>query len=155
MFREFDKTIDSLIRREIRHQIKIYKNKSWFNRIKLLFTKNRLIKTIVKENQIRFSKTWINYNKNILEAIKTIPSQDYILINISDLIKNSDQVFIRIQEWGFDLKHVPFKEVFDENLFSNAPFNKNLPIPEKIIKEAQEIESMLFQNRTTHLLKAN
>lgn len=146
LFRNFEQVVTSLIKREAKHFGKSFRKKSKLNRIIYFFLKNQFYRSFEKTRWKIYSESWILYNKQILDSLELIPLDNFILVEIEDIISHPKEIFHKILDWGFDLKFTPFEEIFEAALFSKK-INKT-PIAKDILKEAARIEQKLKENKT-------
>ena len=116
VYRSPESVVDSLIRRYYKTQEKKImeeKNiwKRWRKRSRLKSKKSKKINI--------FLKSWIEYNKQIIELVQSLPKNRYVIYNIDGF--NGDEVFQQLTNWGFELNEVPFASCFDQSMMKKNP----------------------------------
>jgi len=89
-----------------------------------------------------YLKVWIDYNEHILNIVRQLPKNDYLVINYTLLEKDDQQVFSFLtSDWRFKLEYFPFSKVYNKNLISPqadlAPFLKDTGL----VSKAMELEN--------------
>lgn len=121
--RDYQSVINSLLKRDFAEIERKYMSRKVLSRhVWKYFRKSRMKQKFYRNNAERYLKVWISYNEHILNMLKDLPEEDYIVINYSLLEKSDRKVFSSLTEaWGFALRYFSFSEVYKENLMSRAP----------------------------------
>ncbi len=122
LYRNFNDVVDSLIRRDFKNQESKFLKKS--NSLSLFvwkhYKRRRQLKALHKEKASAYLKVWIIYNEQLLRHMQSIKSNNFIAINIENLVADSKRVFECIQQqWGFNLSHIDYRKVYKNDLFQN------------------------------------
>jgi hypothetical protein len=89
-----------------------------------------------------YLKVWIDYNEHILNIIRQLPKNDYLVVNYTLLEKDDQQVFSFLtHDWRFKLEYFPFRKVYNKNLISpQADLRPFLKDPGLVLR-ARELEN--------------
>jgi len=141
--RDYLSVVNSLLKRGWEDRDQNYNKRSFFTRLKWnLFRKNRNRKRFYRDNAEDFLMVWIEYNQHILDALQTLPPEDYLVVNYTMLQGTDRRVFMFLKSsWGFDLYYTPFSKIYKQSLISKqadlSPFIRD----ESLITRAKEIEN--------------
>ncbi|HEY9195809.1 MAG TPA: sulfotransferase [Mucilaginibacter sp.] len=118
ILRDYQSVISSLLRREFKPIDKKYMSRKLLSRIIWLgFRKRRRQKAFYYAHAREYLKIWIAYNQDILNSIKKLPKDAFVVVNYSMLIDKDILVFSHLKnQWNFNLKYFSFRKVFKENL---------------------------------------
>jgi hypothetical protein len=121
ILRDYLSVTNSLLKRDFAEIEKIYMARKFLKRTYWkYFRRERRKKRFYREKAEYFLKVWIEYNEHILNLLKDLDQDDYIVINYSVLQKSDRQVFSFLTKtWGFMLKYFPFNDIYKENLMSH------------------------------------
>jgi hypothetical protein len=122
LYRNYNDVVDSLIRRDFKNQeSKFLKRSNFLSRfIWKHYKRKRQLAALYKEKATPYLKVWIVYNEELLKHLQSIKINNFIAINIENLVEDSKEVFECIQQqWGFNLCYVDYRKVYKENLFQN------------------------------------
>jgi hypothetical protein len=122
ILRDYQSVINSLLKRDFFEIEKRYMARNFFQRlIWIYFRKAGRKEKFYINNATYYLKVWIAYNEHILEMLKHLQADDYIVINYSLLEKNDQQVFSFLTDkWKFVLQYFSFNEVYKENLITHS-----------------------------------
>ena len=140
--RDYLSVVNSLLKRGWEDVDHTFDNRSFITRFRWNFLrKGRNRKRFYSNNAEDFLMVWIEYNRYILDALETLPSEDYLVVNYTMLQSTDRKVFTFLKSnWGFDLYYTPFSKIYKQSLISKqadlAPFIKD----ESLIARAKEIE---------------
>jgi len=89
-----------------------------------------------------YLKVWIDYNEHILNIVRQLPKDDYLIVNYAQLEKDDRQVFSFLtRDWRFKLEYFPFSKVYNKTLISpQADLHPFLKDPGLVLK-AKELEN--------------
>jgi len=141
--RDYLSVVNSLLKRVFDDMDRSYKRRSFFTRLKwTLFRKAQKRRKLYHTQAEYYVKVWIEYNLHILNMLRLLRSEEYLVVNYSLLQKNDKQVFNYLKTiWGFDLKYFSFRNVYKESLISRVadlePFIKDA----SLLAEAKNIEN--------------
>ncbi|MDB5137271.1 MAG: hypothetical protein JWP37_3874 [Mucilaginibacter sp.] len=141
--RDYQSVINSLLKRDFFEVEKKYMSRVFFQRLMWSsFKRNWKKGKFYRNNAEHYLKVWIAYNENILDMLKELPDEDYIVINYSLLEKSDEQIFSFLTKaWGFALRYFSFNEVYKENLMS-APIDLNPFIKDQdLLSKAKSVET--------------
>jgi len=135
--------VNSLLKRDFDLYDKEHQNRSLFTRVKWnLFRKNRKKQKYYRQHAAEYLKVWIDYNEHILETLKTLPAEDYLVINYTLLEKKDKEVYNLLTEgWNFRLKYFPFANIYNQSLISPLTDIDSLVADKNIIDKAKAIEA--------------
>ncbi|WP_214073837.1 hypothetical protein [Mucilaginibacter sp. dw_454] len=143
--RAFGASVNSLIQREFKNMELKYLKRKWparwvWNHIR----RPKRLKAYYQLHAEDFLNTWIAYNEAIINTIKTLPKNRFIVTDSNLLCTAENSVFSHlIDDWHFDLKFYDFNKVYKSQLLSREtdiiPFVKN----KAVIDKAQKLEAKL------------
>lgn len=142
-YRKIEDVVDSLLRRRIKRELQLRKKLGRIERFKILFLKKKISNQIEKEHKEEYIKTWIAYNEKIISLISNINQQRFFITRYEDLNNNSSALFNWLLNKGFNIKKIPFNNVFDVNLMKKSTSSKN--IPREYLEKALNIENYFFR----------
>lgn len=120
--RDFNATVTSLIRREIRYTDFKYQSKNWLSRT--LWTKmrrNRTQERLFKDKCEFYLQIWIGYNEALLKNVQSLSKNKFIVTDPSMLGELNTKIFDKlVNNWHFSLKYADFKKVYKETLLGEA-----------------------------------
>lgn len=122
IFRDYPSVVNSLLKRDFDVVEKKYLSRKFFSQLVwIYFRRNRRKRKFYHDNAECFLKVWIAYNEHILNMLKDLPAEDYLVVNYSLLEKCDRQVFSFLTNtWRFALQYFSFKEVYNQNLLSKV-----------------------------------
>jgi len=108
--------VSSLLRREFKIMDKKYLARKYLSRLLWLkVRRNRRQQKLSHSKATEFLKVWIAYNQDILNCIKKLDSNSFVVINYSMLNDADKGLFKHLEnDWNFSLKYFKFKDVFKE-----------------------------------------
>lgn len=122
IMRDYQSVTNSLLKRDFVEMDVAYGKRSFFTRLKWAFKKEYKKRKLYRKRAEDYLKVWIDYNEHILSFLEKLSPEQYLVVNYTLLETNDRKVFSFLTgKWGFDLKFVPFKKVFKENLISSVP----------------------------------
>jgi len=150
--RDYAAVVNSLLKRDFAFYEEKYLRRGnlqrffWFN-----FRRNRVSRKFYKAHAEDYLKVYLEYNQHILDALKELSPDDYLVINYSLLEKSDQKVFSFLTDkWHFKLHYHAFKEVYKKNLMSKV-YNVNDYIEDKeLIDKATNIAEELKKQITMH-----
>jgi hypothetical protein len=144
--RDYQAVVVSLLKRTFAERDIAYLTKKGFFRRLFWqkFKRKKQFEKFCREKASFFLKVWIQYNEKILDALKTIPVEKYLVINYLELKKKDEAIMAYLSSnWHFKLKYTRFLDIYNENLFSKA-FSVERYIDEKqLVITAQNLYSHL------------
>jgi hypothetical protein len=151
ILRDYQSVINSLLKRDFFEIEKRYMARNFFQRlIWVYFRKTGRKKTFYINNATDYLKVWIAYNEHILEMLKHLPVDDYIVVNYSLLEKSDQQVFSFLTDkWKFVLQYFSFNEVYKENLITH-PIDLDPFLNDKALQHKAEGVENAFKNYMTY-----
>src|SRR5579862_7983204 len=88
IMRDYLTVVNSLLKRDFAVTEKEYAKRGLFTRLKWkLFKRNRRRNKYYGDNAENYLRVWIDYNEHILEKLKELPENDYLVVNYSLLEK--------------------------------------------------------------------
>jgi len=116
ILRDYQSVVSSLLRREFKDVDQKYMGRKYVSRLAWQkFRRSRMLKKFYDDYASKFLKVWIAYNQDILNCIKKLNSNSFIVVNYSLLNKADTQLFSFLENnWNFSLKYFKFKDVFKE-----------------------------------------
>lgn len=122
--RDHSSVVNSLLKRDFSAVEQRYLARAFFARlIWRYFRRARRKQRFYRTNAEYFLKVWIAYNEHILNMLKELPQEDYMVINYSLLENRDEQVFSFLtNKWNLALQYFSFRDVYNKNLIS-PPFN--------------------------------
>lgn len=150
--RDYPAVVNSLLKRDFAfYEEKYLRRKRLPRLLWLYFRRNRICRKFYKTYAADYLKVYVEYNQHILNALKDLSVDDYIVINYSLLEKSDKEVFSFLtSKWDFKLHYHAFKEVYKKNLLSKV-FNVDDYINDKaLIDKAKNIADELKKHITMH-----
>ena len=117
ILRDYQSVVSSLLRREFKIMDKKYLARKYLSRLLWLkVRRNRRQQKLSHSKATEFLKVWIAYNQDILNCIKKLDSNSFVVINYSMLNDADKGLFKHLEnDWNFSLKYFSFKDVFKED----------------------------------------
>jgi len=117
ILRDYQSVVSSLLRREFKEVDQKYMSRKYLSRLVWQkFRRSRRLKKYYDEHASKFLKVWIAYNQDILNCIKKLNNDSFIVVNYSLLNRADTQLFSFLENnWNFSLKYFKFKDVFKES----------------------------------------
>lgn len=120
VFRHYALVVDSLVRRHIKRRTSRLQRKSGFKRryyeLRLKLWQRFRLPDVIN----RYLAAWVKYNENLLALVEQAgPSA--LVLSAGDFVASSEQVFRRLQEWGFELQAVPAADCVDASMIAHTP----------------------------------
>lgn len=150
--RDYAAVVHSLLKRDFSiYEEKYLQRKKWQRFLWLYFRRRKTSRKFYKANAEDYLKVYIEYNQHILDTLKELPSEDYMVVNYALLEKSDKEVFSFLTDkWNFKLQYHAFSEVYKKNLLSKA-FNVDTYINDKaLIDKAKSITGELKRYITIH-----
>jgi hypothetical protein len=146
IIRDYQSVISSLLRREVKVMDKRYEGRKFFPRMAWFwYRRNRKTKALYRGHTLEYLKVWISYNQDILNCIKQLNRDAFVVVNYNMLNKADWPVFQHLQsQWDFSLKYFKFKDVFDENLMGKALNIDPFIIDRRLVVKAQQLQDELM-----------
>lgn len=147
VYRDYVQVVDSIIRR------KQNTGKTRIERAAM----NAKYKLFRNKAANRILKSWIAYNKSILNHLTRQANEDYLVIGEAKLPEIDYQLYLHLrQEWKYGkLKYVPFSKVFKPGLLQRQ--TAAYKFDSQLLKEAEQLmnELNIYEHKTmVKLLKA-
>jgi hypothetical protein len=116
ILRDYQSVVSSLLRREFKYVDKKYMSRKYLSRLAWQkYRRARKLRAFYYDNAQEFLKVWIAYNQDILNCIKKLNKDSFVVINYAMLNKGDTQLFEYLENtWNFSLKYFSFKDVFKE-----------------------------------------
>jgi len=150
--RDYAAVVHSILKRDFAEYDEKYLHGKKLKRfIWLYFRRRKASRRFYKTNAEDYLKVYIEYNQHILDTLKGLPPEDYMVVNYSLLEKSDKEVFAFLTgKWHFKLQYHAFNEVYKKNLLSKA-FNVDTYINDKdLIDKAKSITEELKRYITIH-----
>ena len=147
VFRNFNEVVTSLVMRDYKYYEKrtLVKKKYWKQKLWLVVYRKRKINTYLHARCLKYLKSWIAYNEEILNLIQSIPAEKYILLDIYDNQKGSEKNINYInQKWGIHLKAINFKSIFNKKYITKEKRIDQYVAEQDLILKAQNIYNKLM-----------
>ena len=144
--RDHTAVTDSLLRRDFAYIEKEHrsKNSKVSNFVWTLLNKRKEKNSYYALNAEKYLKTCIDYNQEIIKAMKLLSLADYIVVNYQYLKTNNKKVFDRLTgSWKFDLTYLDFNSIYKENLLHE---NNNVAFfirDKSLLRKAEELEIII------------
>jgi len=135
--------VSSLLKRGFDEVDKRYTSRSFMTKLKWTWLKKeRCKRKYYLDYAEDYLKVWIDYNEHILNTLRQLPKNDYLVVNYTLLEKDDTQVFSFLtQDWRFKLEYFPFSKVYNKNLISpQADLRPFLKDP-GLVSKAKELEN--------------
>ncbi|MEZ2337860.1 sulfotransferase [Mucilaginibacter sp. RCC_168] len=145
ILRDYQSVVSSLLRREFKDVEQKYMSRTYVSRlIWQRFRRSRKLKNFYADSASKFLKVWIAYNQDILNCVKKLNSNSFIVVNYSLLNKADTQLFSFLENnWNFTLKYFKFKDVFKESHIGKD-IDIDLHIADKeLIETAKQLQDEL------------
>ncbi|WP_419701327.1 sulfotransferase [Mucilaginibacter sp. NFX135] len=145
ILRDYQSVVSSLLRREFKDVEQKYMSRTYVSRlIWQKFRRSRKLKKFYADSASKFLKVWIAYNQDILNCVKKLNSNSFIVVNYSLLNKADTQLFSFLENnWNFTLKYFKFKDVFKESHIGKD-IDIDLHIADKeLIETAKQLQDEL------------
>lgn len=139
LFRGYENVTDSLFRREIaRTRLRRNFVASYFDRRKLEKGKQEFHNHMVS--------VWIRYNKEILDYLSQRNPEDYMVLQVEDIIENDEKVFDLLKEkWDLDITHSSINKIYKKQLLKPE---LSLSLDQNIREEANQVFRKLEKLKT-------
>jgi len=150
--RDYAAVVYSLLKRDFADYEQKYLCRKRLQRLFWLYLRRRKnARKFYKTHAEDYLKVYIEYNQHILNTLKELASEDYMVVNYSLLEKSDKEVFSFLTgKWHFKLQYHKFNEVYKKNLMSKA-FNVDAYIDDKeLIAKANSITTELKSYIITH-----
>jgi len=145
--RGFNETVNSIITREYKMRKKRYLTKKGFSKLKWFLFKRKSQEKIFENETDKFLKIWIHYYEMILEHLRTLENDRYVLIDYAELNRNDKNFFSKIKnDWNFSLDYLPFKNVYQKDLLSEVRDIKKYVNNKDLLAKATAIEQYIQLN---------
>ena len=145
IMRDYRSVIGSLLRREFKPVDEKYMSRKLISRI--VFQKirrPRIQKAFYEAKTEDYLKVWINYNQDILNCIKSLSNNAFVVVNYSMLNKEDTTVFSHLKnKWDFCLNYCSFGEVFKENLIGQDIDIYPFITDKTLVKRAEQLQHEL------------
>jgi hypothetical protein len=150
--RDYQSVVNSLLKREFALVEEKYSLRNHFDRLIWVYLrKKRREKKLYRDNAEYFLKVWIEYNEHILDTLKDLSPDNYIVINYTLLEKCDKQVFSFLTNtWRFALKYFSFQEVYKKSLLSKVANLDPLIKDKTLLEKARNIEDEFKQYMKTY-----
>jgi hypothetical protein len=144
--RDFNATVSSLIQRDLREIDQGYKSKNWFSRqnwYKLRREKRH--QQLFHQSAEFYLKIWITYNEALLKTIRHLSADQFTVVYHSESCESDTAKLYStlVDQWGFSLRRIDFKEVYNKSLLTGAvdidPFIED----KELLKKASALEAEL------------
>jgi hypothetical protein len=150
ILRDHRAVINSLLKRDFAGIDKKYKSRNLLQQfIWTKFRRTRHEEKFYREHAETYLKVWINYNEHILESLKKLSANDYLVVNYELLLQKGEQVIGFLQDnWKFNLNYFDFSKVYKNNLMSTENDVEQF-IPTKTLL----IKAQYLQLRLNHYVR--
>ena len=150
--RDYAAVVHSLLKRDFaEYEQKYLRGKKLQRFVWLHLRRQNTSRKFYKAHAEDYLKIYIEYNQHILDTLKELPPEDYMVVNYSLLEKSDKEVFSFLTgKWHFKLQYHGFNEVYKKNLLSKA-FDVDTYINDKeLINKAKTITDDLKKHITLH-----
>jgi len=122
ILRNYQSVVSSLLRRDFAAIDQKYMARNYIQRLAWThFRRPRRLNAFYHDHAENFLKVWINYNEEILNTLKKLHPDNYLVINYSQLLENDSEVFSFLTgKWQFALNYFDFKDVYKQELMNKA-----------------------------------
>ena len=152
IIRDYASVVHSLLRRDFASFEEKYLSRKLPQRLVWRYLRRNISKQkFYKEHTEYYLKVYIEYNEHILNALKDLSPEDYVVVNYSMLEKSDKEVFSFLTDkWRFKLHYFSFKDVYNKK-FMSKPFNVDAFIYDTaLIAKAIGVEKELKTHITIH-----
>lgn len=149
IMRDYPSVVNSMLKRDFASLEEKYLIRKPFQRmIWLYFRRSKRRNKFYTENAESYLKVWVEYNEHILNTLKDLPAEDYMVVNYTLLEKFDKQIFSFLtKSWNFALKYFSFKDVYDKSLISTPvnidPYIHNAALLAKAKATEKEFEKYM------------
>jgi len=148
IYRNFRSSVSSLIIRTqkvINSKADKDENRSFFSRLWHKRVARKEIDELCRQHVNSFLAVWILYNQQILNFIKTISDERYLVLNYETLIANDKDAFSFLKNsWEFSLNYVSILDIYKPSLISKE-LNIRYYADKNIFREACRVEASLME----------
>jgi hypothetical protein len=147
ILRNYQSVVSSLLRREFKVIDNKYMARKYLSRLVWLrFRKARRQARFYKHYATEYLKVWIAYNQDILNCIRALPRDAFVVVNYSMLQQEDTQVFEYLKnKWNLALRYSKFKDIFKEHLIGqDVPLEQYIS-DNKLIAQALVLQAELKQ----------
>lgn len=144
--RDHTAVTDSLLRRDFAYIEKehLAKNNKISNFIWTLFNRKKERNAYYALNAEKYLKTCIAYNQEIINAMKLLTPDDYMVVSYQYLKHNSKKVFERLtRSWKFDLTYVDFNTIYKAKLLHEKNKIRFFIKDKSLLYKAEELEIII------------
>lgn len=143
VYRNFNEVINSLVKRDLK-ELRNKTESGDIIRKGYYFLKYNIYRYFrTSKKQVEYLKTTLRYYDKIITFLSGINKDDYILCRLEDFNEHHEQIFNKLQNWGFQLTYMDFGKVFDEKLLHKQV--STFQYPADLINRIQKKENRLNQ----------
>lgn len=136
VYRPFAEVVDSFLRREFKVN----------HKREYLLEARKYVSKLMQYNRSKEDnlKLWMHYNSRILDFIKVLPKDRFIVFRNDQLLSGSEAVFKTLTDsWGFVLNKVPVQSIFDATITEKATEDTLKSLDERLLERARLIQNEL------------
>ncbi|WP_183566668.1 sulfotransferase [Mucilaginibacter sp. SP1R1] len=152
ILRDYQSVVSSLLRRGFKVIDKKYMARKYLSR--LVWQKFRHVRrqqSFYIEHAQEFLKVWIAYNQDILNCIKTLNTDAFVVISYTMLNQTDVRLFEHLENnWKFSLKYSSFSDIFKEDHIGEDIDIKSYITDSVLIESARQLQDELM----TYMLPA-
>ncbi|MBS1501963.1 MAG: sulfotransferase [Bacteroidetes bacterium] len=143
--RDYRPVVNSLLKRDFRTIEEQYLSRNFLQRlIWRSFKRDVRRKEFYRLKAEYYLKVWIDYNERIINFLKEIAPEQYLVVSYAALEKNDKKPFLFLAErWRFNLRYIPFLDVYKENLISSLPDLSMFFTDKNLLARANDTEAQL------------
>jgi len=145
ILRDYNSVVSSLLRREFKIMDNKYLARKYLSRLLWLkVRRQRRQQQLCHSKAAEFLKVWIAYNQDILNCIKKLDTDSFIVINYSMLNEADTRLFKHLQSnWKFSLKYFSFKDVFKQDQIGEDIDIAHYITDKSVIESATQLQDEL------------
>ncbi len=146
IMRDYRSVISSLLRREFKIIDRKYMSRKFLSRMVWLGFRQRQRKEKFYATQTQeFLKIWIAYNEDILNCIKKLSSDVFVVVNYTMLCNQDTLVFDHLKsKWNFALNYTRFKDIFKDSLIGQDLDIDPYIADKSLLTHAQQLQDELL-----------
>jgi len=143
VYRNFNEVVNSLVKRDLKGLRNKIERRDVIRKGYYFLKYNIYRYFRISKKRVEYLKTTLEYYDKIITFLSGINKDDYILCRLEDFPEHHEQIFKKLQNWGFQLTYMDFGKVFDEKLLHKQV--KHFQYPADLINRIQEKENRLNQ----------
>ncbi|MEN0053432.1 MAG: sulfotransferase [Mucilaginibacter sp.] len=145
ILRDYQSVVSSLLRREFKIMDNKYLARKYLSRLLWLkVRRKRRQQKLSHSKAAEYLKVWIAYNQEILNCIKKLDPDSFVVINYSMLNDADTGLFKHLEkDWNFSLKYFSFKDVFKKDQIGEDIDIEHYITDKSVIETAKHLQDEL------------